>query len=114
MKTIKIIELLNKIANGEDVPEKVKYKNEIYYYEEDEADYYGGGIYLLYKGFDNNIEMFLKDEVEIVEDTDNKIEKIDSSQSAYIDVGEVIEKINELIDEVNMIEDNMNHIPRID
>ena len=27
---IKIIDLLNKIANGEEVPEKIKYKNEIY------------------------------------------------------------------------------------
>ena len=29
-KTIKIIDLLNKIANGEEVPKKIKYKNEIY------------------------------------------------------------------------------------
>lgn len=30
MKTIKIIDLLNKIANGEEVPEKIKYGNAIY------------------------------------------------------------------------------------
>ena len=30
MKTIKIIDLLNKIANGEEVPKKIKYENDIY------------------------------------------------------------------------------------
>lgn len=29
-KTIKVIDLLNKIANGEDVPEKIEYQEEIY------------------------------------------------------------------------------------
>ena len=29
MKTIKIIDLLNKIANGEEVPKKIKYQGDI-------------------------------------------------------------------------------------
>ena len=124
MNKITVIELLNKIANGEDVPQKVIYKNEMYYYEKDEADYYGGGIYLLYKGFDHNIEMFLNDEIEIIEDTDNKIEKIDAryglkeedvgfENETYLlaVVGEQATKINEIIDYIN---NNDNHIPRID
>ena len=32
-KTIKIIDLLNKIANGEDVPKKIKFRDDIYEFD---------------------------------------------------------------------------------
>ena len=34
MKIIRIIDLLNKIANNEEMPKKIKYKKLIYVYEE--------------------------------------------------------------------------------
>ena len=40
MKTIKIIDLLNKIANGEEVPKKIKYLNAIYIYNKETKQYY--------------------------------------------------------------------------
>jgi len=100
MKTIKIIELLNKIANGEDVPQEIKYEEEIYYYDESITDYRCGeiGYYLFDKGFEDDTRTFLKDEIEIIED-DKKIEKI--GKGHYIEDEEVLEKIDEIIDYIN-------------
>lgn len=36
---MKIIELLNKIANGEEVPKKIKYRNKIFIYDKDNQCY---------------------------------------------------------------------------
>ena len=38
-KTIKVIDLLNKIANGEDVPKKIKWRDKIWDYWEGDQDY---------------------------------------------------------------------------
>ena len=52
MKAIKIIDLLNKIANGEELPQKIKYLATIYtlrknlnYYKEGEISSYKKGLY---------------------------------------------------------------------
>lgn len=75
---MKVIELLNKIANGEEVPNRIKYEKHIYEYEE--------GTYIL-----NN-------ELEIIEEP-KKIEKIDISNG--ISVVNVAYKLNEIIDYIN-------------
>ena len=93
MKTIKVIDLLNKIANGEEVPKRIDYGGLIEGYE-----------YLL-----NNIKRFsLNDEVEIIEDTlkeDKKIEYIDyltfNDFSNENKVWYLENKVNEIIDKVN-------------
>ena len=36
---MKIIDLLNKIANGEEVPKKIKYDNEIFKLRDEKDDY---------------------------------------------------------------------------
>ena len=70
MKTIKIIDLLNKIANGEDVPNKIIFHGNYYYnvgnkeqafYENYELD----DSLLLYAIYN---EKYLNDEVEIIEE----------------------------------------------
>ena len=74
---MKIIDLLNKIANGEEVPEKIKVNRYIYTY----------APYIDYINEDNNYLMDiieinqndLNDEVEIIEE-DKKIEKINIIQ----------------------------------
>ena len=83
MKTIKIIELLNKIANGEEVPKKIAYKNEIRYYVDSDKDYMSHDskyYYLFYNIFKNgtgeSFQKALNDEVEIIEE-DKKIEKLE-------------------------------------
>lgn len=40
MKTIKLIDLLNKIANGEEVPKRIRYEYKDYVYKDNYEDYY--------------------------------------------------------------------------
>ena len=73
-KTIKIIDLLNMIANDEEVPEKIKYKNEIWEYYKDLTNYIRPGkpntLFTMYY-----IHKILNEEVEIIE-KEKEIEKI--------------------------------------
>ena len=72
MKTIKIIDLLNKIANGEEVPKKIKYDNKIWEWDnwsKDWADYvYSGCDGLLNDEGTYDLFAILNDEVEIIEE----------------------------------------------
>lgn len=69
-KTIEVIDLLNKIANGE-IPSEIKYKNRIYKYDSNEKDYMHEDVFNCYdylignnfKDLDN-----LNDTVEIIEE----------------------------------------------
>mgnify|MGYP006928419533 CR=1 FL=1 len=119
MKTIKIIDLLNKIANGEEVPRKIKINNVIYEYIgymycTEKANYQDIEDYLFGK-WNFNI---LNDEVEIIEEP-KKIEKLNSepiSRRQYLcdestidflkaDIINIVSKVNELIDEVNKLKE---------
>ena len=120
---IKIIDLLNKIANNEEVPKKIKWENIIYAYSEYDKDYleypfsneeYKG----LFDMKDSILTQFLNDEVEIFEDP-KKIEKwgegaleemekctdytLEDLQK-YIRI--LAETQNELIDEINNLKGN--------
>lgn len=76
-KKIKIIDLLNKIANGEEVPEKIKYRNCIF------NKTFGAGINPDYVNYDNtylleyvsNEADSLNELVEILEDNTEEIEE---------------------------------------
>lgn len=100
---IKIIDLLNKIANGEEVPEKVIFDG--YIFEKDlETDYTcfvksGGVKYLLNEVFLSQ----LNDEIEIIEEP-KKIEKINRNRYPGTDIDpldDILDKLDELIDVVN-------------
>lgn len=116
---IKIIDLLNKIANNEEVPKKIKYGKDTYihidnycYYCEDTNLILSDRIFAEYSK--------LNDEVEIIEEP-NKIEKIlismddnsmpfvGNSQYKRLSYSEtdlmMAAKINELIDEINNLKD---------
>ena len=124
---MKIIDLLNKIANGEGVPNKIKWEDIIYVYSEIDKDYleypfsdeeYKG----LFDMRDSILTQFLNDEVKIIEDDeeDNKIEKIneilriDDLKPPYDENLKMIwknviiqqNKINEIIDKLNEMEEN--------
>ena len=109
---IKIIDLLNKIANNEEVPEKIMFDEWLYIYNEREKTYYDKEDRTLWQSYNFKI---LTDEVEIIEEP-KKIEKIKSNgdefYSDYIDTWIskdetdaycefLMNKINELIDAVN-------------
>ena len=96
---MKIIDLLNKIANGEKIPKYIKYYDRLHQKEDTMMCCYNNIIYKL----DNNI-FDLLDEVEVIEE-DKKIEKILLStiegkpMTLYTGAEvEIIEKINEIID----------------
>ena len=106
---MKVIDLLNKIANGEDVPYSVKYNERIYEYVEETK---------WYLREDLKSELFidknkLNDEIEIIEDTpkeDKKIEKLDNNTVFYGGTFEtrwndkeriLVSKLNEIIDRLN-------------
>ena len=112
---IKIIDLLNKIANNEEVPKKIKWGD--YELEWEELGYHDykfldTGNHLLFQGFATSV---LNDEVEILEET-KKIEKIARCDSIKMThYGELYKpteneeilriKINELIDEINNLKE---------
>ena len=97
---MKVIELLNKIANGEEVPNRIKYEKHIYEYEEGTYDwsYYiqnNGTIkFLLTDVFNSNdnILNILNNELEIIEEQ-KKIEKT----KVYYYVSNDIENIDEVL-----------------
>ena len=117
---MKIIDLLNKIANGEEVPKKIKY---------DGIEYEEEPCYMLYEVTgecsESQLKNLLNDQVEIIEE-DKKPKKIEIEYSPDIeekifyedgdkpnhcilrDAGTelLINKINELIDKVNSLENN--------
>ena len=120
-KTIKIIDLLNKIANGEEIPKKIKYDNYYCYYDKKKneyVDYAGVSIF----AWDYIVMNSLNDTIEIIEDND-KLEKIKwgekESRAGHLRADEEIEilarrteklkkKIAELIDHINKLEEKLD------
>lgn len=105
---IKVIDLLNKIAEGKELPEKFMYNAHLYYRQK------GKGI--CYR-CDELGEIFeeclvledLNDTIEIIEEP-KKIEKMECSVESWFTPSqadiEIIKKINELIDEINNLKEN--------
>lgn len=111
MNKVRVIDLLNKIANGEEVPEKIKVGNIIWSFDKKEKTYFmnNTNIQLFYV---EKITKRLNDEVEVIEEEprdievcgslftrseynrlagikeDKKIEKIDLSEWAEITYSE--------------------------
>lgn len=90
---MKIIDLLNKIANNEDLPETIKYSATIYYKYNHCKPFYAVGWEeetLL-----DNIQCTsqLNDEIEIIEEKSKKLTHLD-----FADKVAVGNKINEIID----------------
>ena len=102
MKTIKIIDLINKIANKDEVPNGIKKEGKTYKYNGSWEDYYCelDDVYFFQTMLCRNKDMslILNDEVEIIEE-EKEIETID--MSSPISVVHCAMKINELIDAVN-------------
>ena len=107
MKIIKLIDLLIKIANNEEVPKKIKYKKHIYVYEEGA---YGWSYYIqnngvkflltdIFNSYDNILNI-LNDEVEIIEKNKipEKLGKLEDNDG-YIDQYDII-KIGKKVDEI--------------
>ena len=104
MNKIKIIDLLNKIANGEEVPKRIKYQNEIYTYAND--DYCTTNEKWLFSvSYTEGVAWlndFLNTEVEIeIEKLNLETDKLRGKEIVR-SIDYLLEgKINELIDVVN-------------
>lgn len=91
---MKVIDLLNKIANGEKMPKKIKYDKEEYFWCEQCETYEDQKS----KDWLSNIDN-LNDEVEILEDTMEEIEELKEYVN-YLENQNCIrmaKKINELV-----------------
>ena len=129
MNKIKIVDLLNKIANGEEVPQEIKYKNIIRYFDEETQDYLsdekGNELFLFFNvltsGTGELLKKRLNDEVEVVEkatlDGENDLISLIPHKQHFCfvnydpdkrDIVERIykneEKINEIIKKVNKMQ----------
>ena len=100
---MKIIDLLNMISEGEEVPSKIKFDNIIFEYD---GDYYSSKTNVLLEEY-CHLTTSLNDEVEIIEE-DKKIEKLDlildehfSNDELQAYIKETQEKVNEIIDKIN-------------
>ena len=104
---MKVIDILDRIANGEEVPKKIRFDDMLwykingekytYYVNENDNDLF---VYI----FRKNLTFNLNDEVEIIEE-DKKIKKLDldkeESLKAVIKTAQdyvLADKINEIID----------------
>ena len=115
---MKVIDLLNKIANGEEVPEKIKYKNEIYkrYQNISTNNLYYYQVPNKCKFLIDQLSsaIDLLDEVEIIEES-KKIEKLNLPSFEEFETMNVAEHyvatakeyyvLNELIDEINKLKE---------
>jgi len=81
-KKIKIIELLNKIANGEDLPKRIKIQDYVFELSKDYEHYYYNEdveiTHLINHNFSN-----LNDDIEILEDNTEEIQE----KSNFEDMG---------------------------
>lgn len=118
---MRVIDLLVKISNGEEVPKKIKIGNSPFELTLCGNHYSGNTASVL----NNVIGMGkLNDEIEIIEE-DNKIDKLDTSiinalrydyeknkemtiSNIASDFLSVSKAINELVDEVNKLKENSN------
>ena len=114
MKTIKVIDLFNKMAKGEEVPKKFKYDDHIYYLQ------YCSGFDYCYRCdeiddiFESSFTFeMLNDEIEIIEDapkeeseTPEKIEEREIEITMSIGEQVCANKINEIIDYLESKENN--------
>ncbi len=125
---VKIIDLLNKIANGEEMPKKIRYRDKIWefrQFRQDDVDYKNEDTYLFEYLFTYiTTRHFINDEVEVIEEN-KKIEKLyPISGSRLIDLGDkdqiknnksitylililnkMSKKIDELTDEINKMKE---------
>lgn len=105
---MKVIDLLNKINNNEEVPEKIKFDNIIFEYSKNQKEYNhqkDNGHYetLLYRVMNTHfIDVLLTAEVEVIEEN-KEIEEFKTEYAMrQMDI-QFKNKINELVRQVNKL-----------
>ena len=110
---MKVIDLLNKIANKERVPEEIEFNNKAYIkYNDGDYDFYYAGIGDLLMENLGSTDL-LNEEVRVVEEA----KKIEIDEKGYLHTSEgsfkgrkmdiaFAKEINQLIDELNKLKEN--------
>ena len=113
---MKIIDLLNKIAKGEELPKKIKHRCDTYIlYEEETNKYKYVNVEKDYEGYtrflfqDWIIDAILNDEIEIIEEVEDK-EYEDIEELMRIDTRETSECICKIQDKINSLIRNQKYI----
>jgi tRNA G46 methylase TrmB len=105
---MKVIDLLNKIANVEEVPKKIKYEGDIYIHTDNYCYFCKETNKILSQNIYAEFSR-LNDEIEIIEDTPKEDKKIEKMEFCY-EVSDKIQNannerfkdfINEIIDKLN-------------
>lgn len=112
---MKVIDLLNKIANGEEVPKKVKYDGIIFHVEKsvENLDYYESDRFLpLLQHYIITVGDLIK-EVEIIEE-EQDIEEISNEHnfycySQYEEYKNEIDKVLYIIKAINSVNDRLSN-----
>ena len=111
---MKVIDLLNLIAKGEELPRIITWRNGIYKYNFRWKDYKkeAGEIYFFQTMLNRNSDMvsILNDEVEVMDNEEKEIEKIyfsvyERERLEQTALDKIETKINELIDVINDMRD---------
>ena len=108
-KKIKIIELVNRIESGEEIPEKIKYNQLEFKYDKGSGKYIRKNSSIItWFCIERFTKDFLNKTVEILEDNTEEIEELDLSELKGIYTRGQIEvriytKINELVKAVKEI-----------
>lgn len=111
MKTMKIIDLLNKIANGEEVPKKIEYQGTEYIFDKSDYKLYKDADLLTDDCLTRYINsVMLNDRVEIIEDKPSKIEKITMCTSGIMGYDGVENITTELKNKINDVIDKLNYL----
>lgn len=112
-KKIKIIDLLNKIANEEEFPKVIKYECYEYKWDDNVRDYIcddadGERLHMFDDGYICILCNNLNDEVEILGDNTEEIQElkydvVDENGRGYFRLDTIADKVNELVRAVNQI-----------
>ena len=116
---MKVIDLLNKIANNEEVPKEIMYKTHYWKYNKERNDYRDEDNDFVFSCSNYDIVGMLNYEIEIIEEKPKKIEELKSTISYYFTYEDErltedfsgiskhlitnIDKINELTKAVNYL-----------
>lgn len=112
---MKIIDLLNKIANGEEMPKKIKFENYIYIWRDIQKEYFCEQInHSLESIIGEYLFENLNLEVEIIEE-DKEIEKLENeiefySYSKYEELKNDIDKVLYILKAINLVEDKISNL----
>jgi hypothetical protein len=103
---MKVIELISKLINGEEAPNKIEYDGVIWHLCINRKDYYSDEALINNYLANCELSIFINDEIEIIEE-EKKIEKLmqlDTRETQDC-ICKIQYKVNEIIDKLNKLKE---------